>query len=80
MEILSRRSTPTACFGLALRNILPAWITVTNYDTLNRAKREAELMERGTPASEAALRVDKELAEKEESQQQELVTSLAAEK
>lgn len=46
----------------------------------NRAKREAELMERGTPASEAALRADKELTEKEESQQQELTATLAAEK
>lgn len=51
-----------------------------NDNALYRAKREAELMERGTPASEAALRADTELTEKEESQQQELTGRLAAEK
>eukprot|EP00752_Nemacystus_decipiens_P010330 g9202.t1 len=45
-----------------------------------RAKREMELIERGTPASEAALKADKEMTEKEESQQQELTARLAVEK
>ncbi|CAM9390922.1 unnamed protein product, partial [Pylaiella littoralis] len=45
-----------------------------------RATREAELVEKGASATEAAIEADKELASKGESQQQELVVRLAAEK
>lgn len=63
------------------RNNLSAWMTATTTVTsFNRAKREAELVEKGASASEAALKADKELAEKEESQQKELIARLAAEK
>lgn len=53
---------------------------ITKTTTVNRAKREAELVQRGASASEAALKADKELAEKEESQHEELIARLAADK
>lgn len=46
----------------------------------DRAKREAELVEDGASWSEAAIKADKELAAKEESQQKELAAILASEK
>ena len=46
----------------------------------DRAKREAELVEDGASSSEAAIKADKELAAKEESQQEELAATLASEK
>ncbi len=57
------------------RNSTPRTHTITF-----RAKREAELMENGASMSEAAIKADKEFAAKEESHQQELDASLAAEK
>ncbi|CAN0512813.1 unnamed protein product, partial [Ectocarpus sp. 12 AP-2014] len=48
--------------------------------TAQRAKREAELVEDGASWCEAAIKADKELAAKEESQQKELAATLASEK
>ncbi|CAB1110287.1 unnamed protein product [Ectocarpus sp. CCAP 1310/34] len=46
----------------------------------DRAKREAELVEDGASWSEVAIKADKELAAKEESQQEDLAATLASEK
>lgn len=45
-----------------------------------RAKREAELVVKGASASEAAARADKDLAAKEDSEQEEIASKHAAER
>ena len=81
----NRRRTPPACRVDSSSNTqtgktLPNETPHAQKQLCDRAKREAELVEKGASASEAAIKADKELAAKEESQQQELAVSLAAQK